>query len=402
MKNKVKYFIFIFLMLVLIKIPNVCAKGKVEIESIDLIDKSENTIINSEPTINDLNTSFNIGFKDINDYAKYKIVVNNTTDEDYEISDKVDNSSEYITYEYSFENNDNVVKKNSKLVVFVTIKYNKELPSDKFENGQFNEDNNILISLSNDTNNSNTTANPDTSDKANIYLTILILSSIAIIGLILTKKTHDKKYLSLLIISLALIPTSIYALKKIEITISAKTTIFQTYRVNYLLTDPDGDETNHIIYVRKDIVDANEDNDCNTSDIYTLHLYNNTDVQYIACTRVNIMDTKKYLTGERVNTISMEPFYFTRDDIGQRSGCRNTNECHISYVNVQTYHSLTYEKTYNPSYAINDIMSMNFESTYTIQNNFTALKSDNSFTITNHDVIFSISIDHSIEVIPEG
>ena len=109
-------------MIILIKIPDVYAAGKVEIESIVLIEKSEDTKINSEPTINELNTSFDLGFKNVNDYAKYKIVVNNSTDEDYEISDKAENTSEYLSYEYEFENNNKVVKKNSKLIVFLTIK----------------------------------------------------------------------------------------------------------------------------------------------------------------------------------------------------------------------------------------------------------------------------------------
>ena len=398
MKN-IKYFIFILIMILLIKIPNVKAKGNVEIESIELIEKSETTIINSEPAINGLNTSFDLGFKNINDYAKYKITVNNSTDEDYEVSDKSLNSSEYIKYEYEFENNINVVKKNSKLVLFVTIKYNKELPVDRFENGEFKEDNSIIISLSNDQDNNgntNTTTNPNTSDKYNMYIILLLLSSIAIIGLILTKKTHDKRYLSLLIISLALIPTSIYALKKVEITISSKTTIYETFKVSYQLSDPDGENTDYIVYVRKDIVDENSDNDCDSSNIYTVNLYGGESEQYVGCTNITITDPNKYLSGDNVDIELIDNLFFTKDDFDQRSGCATNTSCHQMYLHRQNNNMLFYSKDLNPKYSVEDTQAMNFTNSIYIDQEASMVMVPNSFTITNHDVIFTIEVMHPI------
>ncbi len=394
LKN-IKYFIFILIMILLIKIPNVKAKGNVEIESIELIEKSETTIINSEPAINGLNTSFDLGFKNINDYAKYKITVNNSTDEDYEVSDKSLNSSEYIKYEYEFENNINVVKKNSKLVLFVTIKYNKELPVDRFENGEFKEDNSIIISLSNDSDDS-TTTNPNTSDKYNMYIILLLLSSIAIIGLILTKKTHDKRYLSLLVISLALIPTSIYALKKVEITISAKTTIYQYFSVGYHISDPDGDTTNHIVYVRKDLADETDDKTCNESDIYTIKLYDDSNRYYVACTDITIKDKNKYSTGDRVNVEIIDSLFFTRDDFSERTGCSTANSCHQMFLSPQTNNNLSYTRALNPAYDTNDIDRMSFEYSYNFDDGMTAIFVPNSFTVTNHSVIFDVQVMHPI------
>ena len=53
------------------------AASSIEIKSVELDTKSENTVINSEPTFNGLEMSYNLTFKEVNDYAKYKIVIEN-------------------------------------------------------------------------------------------------------------------------------------------------------------------------------------------------------------------------------------------------------------------------------------------------------------------------------------
>ena len=61
-------------------IPNVFADNKVFIKSIELVEKSENTTINSEPKFNNLVMDFDIAFKAQDDFVKYKVVISNNTD----------------------------------------------------------------------------------------------------------------------------------------------------------------------------------------------------------------------------------------------------------------------------------------------------------------------------------
>ena len=101
--------LLIFILLFLL-IPNAFAKENISIESVTLDSKSKNTI-KSEATYEGLSIYFNIKFSKVTDYAKYKIVINNQSNEDYEITEDSNlNNSEYIIYEFSFERS----KKNTK------------------------------------------------------------------------------------------------------------------------------------------------------------------------------------------------------------------------------------------------------------------------------------------------
>ena len=190
MKKKIKILLVFFLSFIFI--PNVFAEENVSIESVMLDSKSENTEITNEATYEGLSINFDVKFNEVNDYAKYKIVINNQSDEDYEITEDSNfNNSEYIRYEYSYENNNKKVLKNSKTTIFITIKYNKEVPEESFHNGSFIKTNNIVIDLNNETINvPNTIINPKTGDS----LFIIILVFIITVGILLILyKTNKKK-----------------------------------------------------------------------------------------------------------------------------------------------------------------------------------------------------------------
>ena len=111
-----KYYFKLFLIIILsfIFIPNVAAKEEVYIEEISLDSKSE-TCIKSDVNFNGLNVSFDIKFQTLNDFAKYKIIINNSSSEDYELDLKNNSISDYISYEYDSE--DNIIKANEKKII---------------------------------------------------------------------------------------------------------------------------------------------------------------------------------------------------------------------------------------------------------------------------------------------
>ena len=59
------------------------AKESIEIKSIELDSKSENTIVKSEPTYSGLEMNYDLSFKTTGDYVKYKVIIKNTSDTDY-------------------------------------------------------------------------------------------------------------------------------------------------------------------------------------------------------------------------------------------------------------------------------------------------------------------------------
>ena len=68
---------FSMIFVVFFSITNVYASDGVTIKSIDLVDKSINTTEASKAKANGLSMDFDLKFKEVNDYAKYKIVVEN-------------------------------------------------------------------------------------------------------------------------------------------------------------------------------------------------------------------------------------------------------------------------------------------------------------------------------------
>ena len=223
MKKIAKFLLLIIIMTFSFTISNVYAEEKITIESVTLEEKTDTTTELSEPTINGLNIGFDLSYSQVNDYAKYKIIINNPTNDDYQIDKESKfNSSDYLTYKYELDNNTNIIRSNSKLTMYITIIYKTEVSNEKLTNGKFIETNTATINVSN----GKDIINPKTEN--NILIIIFILITATIISFVLFKNTQNKKYLSIMVVSLLLIPIGIYALEKLQINVRTKITIEKT------------------------------------------------------------------------------------------------------------------------------------------------------------------------------
>ena len=229
MKN-FKYIVFA-LIIGLIFIPNVFAKGDVEIKSIDLVSKSDNTTIKADPTFSGLEMNFDLAFKTKNDNAKYKVVIKNDTNTDYQISEDTSfNTSEYISYSYKA---DSVLKAKGETTVYVTITYSKEVDSSLLVDGKYSETNKAIVQLMNE---DGTIVNPKTSTANVIILIALLIGTIIIVSLL--KKNHKLKYSTMiLIIGIVSIPTVVFAIETIKLTMNVKVSIEKGYEVGYLINN---------------------------------------------------------------------------------------------------------------------------------------------------------------------
>ena len=98
--NKLKYVLFAVIISLFV-VPYVKADS-ISIKSIDLTEKSETTIINSEPTFSGLEMNYDLTFKNVNDYAMYRIVIENNTNKEYKVTENTAfKVSEYVTYFYT-------------------------------------------------------------------------------------------------------------------------------------------------------------------------------------------------------------------------------------------------------------------------------------------------------------
>lgn len=193
-------------------------------------DKTEDAMILSSAKINDLSVDVEVSLKTINEYIKYKIMLENKTDEDLPLDNEINNK--YINYEFEYEDNDKNIKANSTKTIYVTIKYSNQIPKDKFNNGKYIETSPMTIYVGDIKKESN----PNTSD---IILIVTILLSISVIVLIAAKKPIKYKKIYILSLLTILLPAIIvYAANSKKIIINSKVEIPKPINITY---DPNND-----------------------------------------------------------------------------------------------------------------------------------------------------------------
>ena len=383
--ERLKYLVFAILLSIFL-LPNVYAKDSVYIKSITLDSSSKNTSINSKPTFSGLNMKFDLGFKKVGDFAKYKVVIRNDSKNEYMISEDTSfNPSKYIKYTYEVENK---LKPKSESIVYVTVKYNKEVDSSSLVNGKYIENNKAIVQLANK---DGKIVNPKTSGVKilGIVLSILLIVSLIIVSIV--KKNNKIRNSIMLLLIMLLIPGVVNAIDAIRLTMSVKVEIEQGYKVGYIF-DTFVKETDRDKY---DLRHA----DCYET-VYIGEQTNNN--KYSFCENAILWDDKIYSAGERVDLKTQEYF---KIDIYQRN--QNGNYlCNSIYNNIYvcsneitkkfeqfTIWDYSKEKMNYYGYQIldNDKDVMNFENTmhdYWNTSKELFVVSLQTFTMPAHTVIF--------------
>lgn len=203
-----KYLLFILFLLV----PFMVKAQDVKIKEVELVDKTDGIEAEEKPEFENLKINFNLNFSKVDEFVKYKVIVENNADKDYEIDDTTSFSDgEYIKYEFSYDG-EKIVKSKGTKEFFITISYNKRVPLSEYVDGKFKEKNSMTINLSNETEEKN----PYT---ATLPYIVVILAIISIILFVIAFKM--KRSLMLTIAIVFFMPAVIYALEKISIAIEA-------------------------------------------------------------------------------------------------------------------------------------------------------------------------------------
>ena len=194
-------------------ISNVHAED-ITLESVTLDYKSEEVSIVNDPIVDKLTIKFDVSFKNVGDFVKYKIIINNQSNEDYEIRENSSlNNSNYISYVYSYDEENNIAEKNKKTVMYIVISYKNDVPNNLIVNGFYNETNNLILDLGEQI------KNPNTGRK--IIISVILIVTILVLSLILFRLKRNKRFMFILLTSLLLIPTSIYAYGVLHIKIES-------------------------------------------------------------------------------------------------------------------------------------------------------------------------------------
>ena len=291
--KKIKYLLFTLLM-GFAMITNVYAKESIEIKSITLDTKSENTVVNSEPTFSGLEMNYDLTFKQVNDFAKYKIVIENNTNKDYKVSeDKSFSISEYVTYKYESAQ---TIKANETTTLFVIITYNKEVDTTLLVEGKYKETNKAVLQMTDE--NNVPAENPKTG--ASNAILILLLTGVLSVCIVIMINRQQKSITLVILLAVCLVPMVTKAIEELKLTINVSVEIQKVeetpvepdvpkYEVGYYLS------AGNVIYT-----DDEASNYAKTSNTSCKTVYIGT-VKYNDCSKMIYKDSFSYQAGAVAN-----------------------------------------------------------------------------------------------------
>lgn len=191
----------------------------IKIKSVELVEKSDDVIEVESAKFENLEVWFNLKFFELNDQAKYKIVISNNSTDDYDINENNQDFSneKYINYVFEYNDNDMIIKAGTEEVIFVSIIYKNEVSSEDYVNNVYQNDNHMNLSFSKNAN----VENPNTNDS---LMTFVVIIGISIVLLVICSLKFKKAIYGVAALVL-LIPTVSNAMKLFEINIHAKVLI---------------------------------------------------------------------------------------------------------------------------------------------------------------------------------
>ena len=121
--NKNCKLIIYFLILLFPFIAN-AEDNDIKIKSIDLVEKTENVVELEKAKFENLEVWVNLKFFELNDSAKYKLVIENTSDKEYKFNSTGDifTKEKYISYTFDFEDTEEIFKPATEKVMYVIVK----------------------------------------------------------------------------------------------------------------------------------------------------------------------------------------------------------------------------------------------------------------------------------------
>ena len=221
------------------------AKDMVHISDVS-IDEVEGGVEEVEkPSFEGLDLSLKLSFTSVNDSIRYKVIVTNDTNKDYELRNNdslVD--SDYILYQLDSDNDSNIVKAKSDKTMYLTARYMKEVDNQDFDDeGMFVEKKQMDIHLTND----NNTSNPNTGFPIVFIIVSMIAAVIGLCVAVSNRKYIKSKYGAFILI-LLLLPTVVYAIEEITIHINSEVQISKFSEFCYM-SDPDSTEREYLPYI---------------------------------------------------------------------------------------------------------------------------------------------------------
>lgn len=198
----IRKILFIIISLVLF-LPIIFARNvDVTITDVELLEHS-NKVTAYDGEIHEDTINLDLKFKFVDDYAKYKITIISKESEDFNLA--VSSNNKYLNVEV----NPTLVKANTVNEIYITVKYNEQIPSDLIDNDLKAQVG--LIFLDDD----NNVVNPNTmNDFIPIFLPFFVSILFFAFLIIFKNKKNITRYVLFFLLLLSFIPICVGALRK--------------------------------------------------------------------------------------------------------------------------------------------------------------------------------------------
>ncbi|MBR6113351.1 MAG: BspA family leucine-rich repeat surface protein [Bacilli bacterium] len=205
--KKIVLFLLLLFFPLFVFAKDTCDPGNIKIESITLEDTKGN--IEEVKKASSSGQKINLGLRMnvVGDTASYKIVLKNTSNEDYYFDEKSLNlDTDYVDYTVSYEDDNNLMKGGEEKILFLKVVYKEKMDSSTLENGLYQDTQVVKLNLTNNNLVDEILENPVTGRKLGLLIFIVL-----IVGCVLFHKEKKKSAYLFLIVGLTL-PFSVRAL----------------------------------------------------------------------------------------------------------------------------------------------------------------------------------------------
>ena len=195
-----------------------CDTSKVFIEGISIDKQSGSAIETEEATAQDKTINMNLEMFELDDSIRYKIVIKNDSNEDYELDQKsIKTNSEYMEYVIESDGS-NIIKAKTTKTVYLRVQYKNPVPNSAYENGSFSDTVTMKVNLSSE----DSLPNPATGIKYYLIIALIVITC-GLLSLMFRK--NKSAVTTTILIGILLIPLSVNALCKCQIELQSKVII---------------------------------------------------------------------------------------------------------------------------------------------------------------------------------
>ncbi len=212
-----------------------CNTDSVKPLSINYAEKSDGAEELADVSIEDGKIKTNVKLLEIGDYVKYKIVLENSSEDEFGLEGLSFDEDGAISYSIELADNAKTIGAGETRDAYLTIEYKNKLTETDFEDNIFTDSGNVNLVFSK----GDLIPNPNTASDFPV-ISIVVIAATALVLFAVSLKNGKRRFVVIILMfALFLIPTDVFAACKCVIEIESKVTIpqYQGREINNVVTD---------------------------------------------------------------------------------------------------------------------------------------------------------------------